>query len=62
MNYRDEWLHAMTGKTCPSEEIEVRWANGQKATYTMKSLEALKEDPACMEIMNMETGEILFYR
>ena len=62
MNYRDEWLQVLNSTSAPANEIQVTWANGNKGIYTMAIFALLKTDPCCKEIMDCETGEILFYR
>ena len=42
-------------------EIIVTFRNGKRARYTSAILELLESDPEVYEIMNAETGEILFY-
>ena len=41
--------------------ITVIFRNGQKATYTTNIIEILKTDPAVKEIIDNETGELLYY-
>lgn len=44
------------------KEISVTFTNGRKVIYTMNIYRLLTTDPDVMEIMDIETGEILFNR
>ena len=44
------------------KEIRVTFANGREVIYTMNIFRLLKTDPDVQEIMDTETGEILFNR
>ena len=42
--------------------ITVTFSNGRQVVYTMAIFDLLKADNSVIEIMDNETGEILFYR
>lgn len=42
--------------------IMVRWANGSRVMYSWYMQNLIKTDPACLEIMDKQTGEILYYK
>lgn len=44
------------------KEIKVTFTNGRKIVYTMNIFRLLKTDPQVLEIMDSETGEILYSR
>ena len=44
------------------KEINVIFTNGRKIVYTMNIFQLLKIDPQVLEIMDSETGEILYSR
>lgn len=46
----------------PQHEIIAYFAGGQKAVYTVQTFGLLCSDPQCMEIVDTETGEVIFCR
>ena len=48
--------------SAPAHTITVTWANGNRATYSAYMADILKTDPAALEIMDNETGEILYIK
>ena len=43
-------------------KIMVTFSSGQSGIYTDRIMEMLKSDPATMEIIDSETGEVLYYK
>ena len=60
MNDSLGFLNALNHAGPKPKEILVTFAGGQQATYTVAILELLKSDPSVVEIMDMETGELLY--
>lgn len=60
MNYRNEWIATIGGKTDKSEEICVKFKNGREVIYTTAIFNLLKTDPEVEWIASEETGEILW--
>ena len=44
----------------PAHTVTVTWTNGTRATYGAHMTDLLKTDPAALEIMDNETGEIIY--
>ena len=45
-----------------THDILVTFGDGKQARYTISILEMLKAEPMVAEIMDLETGEILYWR
>lgn len=58
----DELIKAIAGENNPADKIETTFTNGRKVVYTMNCYELLKNDPQVVEIVDQQTGEIIFYR
>ena len=43
-------------------KIMVTFSSGKSGIYTDRIIEMLKSDPATMEIIDSETGEVLYYK
>lgn len=61
MNYRNEWLNTIFGEK-QGKSIIVYFTNGEKVNYTDSILSELKTDPAVRDIIDGETGELIFSR
>lgn len=61
MNYRNEWLNAIFGEK-QGKPIIVYFTDGKKVNYTGSILSELKTDPTVQEIIDGETGELIFSR
>ena len=46
----------------PAETVTAFFRNGTSASYGAHMVQALAEDVGTLEIMDNQTGEILFYR
>ena len=56
-----EFIRAIYGKT-PAHTVTVTWTNGTRATYSAHMADLLKTDPTALEIMDNETGEIIYMK
>ena len=57
----NDFIKALDTKAI-TQNILVTFRNGQQDIYTTNILNLLKTDKDVTEIMDMETGELLFYR
>ena len=53
-------LNAIGGNA--RDTITVTWTNGTRATYSAHMTDMIRTDPAAIEIMDNQTGEILLAR
>ena len=60
MNYTNEFVKACFSKKAPEHTIKVTWLNGSEATYSYTMANLIETDTQCLEIMDNETGEILY--
>jgi len=60
-NNMNDFIKALDTKAI-TQNILVTFRNGQQDIYTTNILNLLKTDKDVTEIMDMETGELLFYR
>ena len=58
-SYRNEWVKTVTVKTAPAT-ITVTFAGHAPAIYSKSMLPLFKTDPAVIDIMDTQTGEILY--
>lgn len=59
-DFAAEFLNAMNGSMECGEIIAT--IDGRKVTYTARVFNELKSDPCVTEIIDAQTGEVLFYR
>ena len=57
----NDFANALNASAKP-ETITATFTNGNKATYTTAIIEMLKTDAAIIELVNDQTGEVIFYR
>lgn len=57
----DDFIKAI-GNNEKQHEIVVAFKDGSSGIYTMNIFDLLKSDPDVLEIMDNETGELLYYR
>ena len=55
------FINAIGNKT-KQATIKATFTTGQQANYSRYMADMLKTDPAIVEIMDNETGEILYYK
>ena len=53
---------ASIGAPAPAQTVTVTWANGTRANYSADMLDALKTDPAALDIQDDSTGEIIYIK
>ena len=56
-----DFIRAIYSKA-PAHTVTVTWMNGNRATYSAHMADLLKTDPAALEIMDNETGEIIYIK
>jgi hypothetical protein len=57
----NDFIRAIT-ETPPTHTITATFTNGQTATYSAYMTDLLRTDPATLEIMDNDTGELLYIK